>query len=268
MRSYKLVPLTLIIIFSILINGCNTGESTPAPNVIATVNGDEITIEDIKKTIEATEVGLMMSLQFEGNTGNAALEKDFFARQIEQAQTEAQKRYYQRMEREYQSRYSKNENDIFNRVIREVVVSQEAKKQGYEVSIEEARESRKQMDEINRKALEQEGMTEDLKRLEELEEEAARRLGYEDREEWFEASLVGVANNMAKSRMEEEFVKFLMKTYPDVQREQWVALRSNAWEEYIEHLLRNSKVRIYNDDFKVVYYEEKWEHGDLDLKNQ
>ncbi len=266
MGSYKSFLLGVVILIgSVLINGCNLAEKAPASNVIAILNGDEITIEDVEKEIEVTKVGVKISAKMEGNTDNIGLEEDFFERQIEQAQTEAQKRYFERMKREYNNRYIKSENDVFNRIIRQVILSQEAKKQGYEVTIEEARELRNQMDDITRKMLKQEGKTEDLKKLKELEEEAAKLLGFKNREEWFEASLIGTANSMARSRMKERFIEYLMKTYPGVQGDQWVALRSNAWEEYTEYLLRNSRMKIYNDDFKVMYYEENWKLGNIFL---
>lgn len=250
----------------ILINGCSLEAKAPATNVIAIVNGEEITIEDIKKEMEAREIGLELNKKMEGDDNTGVIAEDFFNRQIEQAQTEEEKRYYERMKRQYINQNSFSENDAFNRIIREVALSQEAQRQGYEVTIEEARESRKQMDDTTRKILEQESRLEELQKREEIEEEAAKMLGFKNREEWFEASLKGMAKIMAKGKMKEKFIEYLMEEHPDVVGQQWVALRTNAWEDYTEYLLRTSKIKIYQNDFKVEYYGENWDLGDLDLR--
>lgn len=257
----------VILIGSVMVFGCSPAERTPASNVIAIINGEEITIEDIKKTIEATEVGLKISAKMEENAENSGVKDEYFDRQIQQAQTEDQKRYYERMKRVYTNQYDKSENDVFNEIIREEILTQEASKQGYQVTIGEARESRKQMDDITRKLLE-EGKTEELNKLMQIEEEAANLLGFKNRDEWFEASLIDTTKSMARSRLKESFIDSLMRIYPEIIGSQWVALRSNAWEEYTEYLLRNSRLKIYDDAFKVEYYERNWKLGNLDLKNQ
>ncbi len=272
MRSNKLilrVGLMLIVsVLIILINGCSLDAKKPASNVIANVNGEEITSEDVKKEMETRKIGLELSKRIEGDVNTVVIDEDVFNRQIEQAKTEEQKRYYERRKRQYINQNSFRENDAFNRIIRELVLSQEAKKQGYEVTIEEARESRNQLDDSTRKMLEEEGSIEELKKLEELEEEAARMSGFKNREEWFEASLIGTAKNMARAKLKEKFIEYLMKEYPDIVGQQWVALRTNAWEDYTEYLLRKSKIKIYQNDFKVEYYEGNWNRGNLDLKNK
>lgn len=74
MESNKYFLLGVVLfIAAVLINGCNLTEKVPAPNVIAILNGDEITIEDVKNEIEATEIGLKISAKMEGNTNKYLL---------------------------------------------------------------------------------------------------------------------------------------------------------------------------------------------------
>lgn len=267
MRSYRTYFIVSICIIVLLFNyGCTANKKTPPQNVIAEVNGEEIIIEDIQKDIHVREIGLKLSKKYNDNPEN---DKDVLQRiddLINHAKTDTEKHYYKRMKRKVKQSYS--ENVSFNKIIRRIVLYQEAKKQGYEVSIEEARKFKQELDKNTEKVMQQKENIEEFEKIKQMEAEAIKLSGFSSREEWFDASLSSTAKSLAISSMKQKFINVLNDKYPNIIGQEWIILKGNAWEEYTEYLLKKAKIKLYNNNFEVVYYEDDWKHESIDLKKE
>jgi len=159
---------------ALLLTTTASGSPTPAGDeVVAVVNGEKITLREVERVIREAKVGLQMASrlrelepgpspeQIDAAKLAAALGLDPGAMSAEEA------RFYRRLERDLERRKRPpDRNEAFNQLVREEVLYQEAVKRGLGVSLAEARELQRQVEEVSRKAYEREGRWQEILRLE------------------------------------------------------------------------------------------------------
>lgn len=233
--------------------------NTSGNDVVAVVNGREITLQEIRQEIREREVSLQMSrrvqqLSGEDEENNSFNPQDYIEQYIRNigldpsSLTEDEKRYFRRMRR---SMAPLDENQAFNLLLRREVLYQEAKRQGFDVSLEEARKLLEEVDEMSEKSYKREGSWE---KVLELEKEAWQALGYRSREEWKESRIPRIARSVAIKRLKENFASKLGERYPEVRGFEFEVLRENAWEDYTEKLIRRANIKIKRDGFEITFY--------------
>ncbi len=267
LQKIKLLGIIVLTIL-VLISGCSILSIESTEGVAAQINGEKITIEHIEKVLQSRRMVLEIGKGiYDNHENNLDMLVNRYNEQIKQTQSKAIKRYYERQKLQIMKQYY-SENEAFNIVIRQVVLNQEAKKHGYKISLDEARQAKKIIDDNNKKAFEESQGSERYDKYRQLEEEVIKSYGFKSKEEWIEANLPFMADGIARSTMRRRFVQILMEKNRDVQGLEWHALKGNSWEEYKEYLLKNSKIKIYDDRFEIVYDENDWKYGRLNLRNE
>ncbi|MGB9920837.1 MAG: hypothetical protein ACPLPT_08960 [Moorellales bacterium] len=230
--------------------------------VVALVNGEKITLQEVDMAIREVEVGLQMASRLEelepGSSPEPIGAAEFVAALgIDPgAMSEEEARFYRRLERELErQKRPPDRNEAFNQLVRKEVLYQEAVKRGLGVSLAEARELQQQVDEVSRKMYEQEGRWQEILRL---EQEGWQALGYRSREEWKEAVLPSIARDASIKRLKNWFEERLAASHPEVRETDFLVLKENAWEDYTEYLLRRAKIRIRREGFSLDFYGEAW----------
>jgi len=110
--------------------------------------------------------------------------------------SEEGKRYIKRIQRKY-STGTLTQNEAFNNVIRQVVLYQEATGQGYFTSIERAQEILKETEEGNLASIQNDKeVLEQYQNIREIENTAAKELGYKDAKEYRDSRIDLAAKSM------------------------------------------------------------------------
>ena len=247
-KNFRLV--LMICIFTLMLTACSSStEKTENNAVAALVNGQEITMHDIQQKIAVQDVNLEMQKQVE-----KLLEDEGMRIPNEQDQndiddylshsgfdlsdmTKDEERYYNRTKRELKRNNSNlTKNEAFNLLVREEVLYQEARRQGLAISLKEARDKYQQLEE--RQLVGWENM--DLrKEIEAIEDESAKRLGYNSREERMQDDLLDFQKRASRHSLSQWFQERLGKKLPEVQNLQFRILAGNAWEDYTDFCLDN-----------------------------
>lgn len=285
----------------LLLSGCTGKDAPVTPGVVALVDGEQITLEDVGKEMEQREINWEMFQEMQRLLdepfGNGQVEipeerradYDRFVRELgyDPAQLNEKQRYLIQNQfriftgmsgdlpplSEEQRRYNRNaiyaspvfpldENQIFNLLARRAVLYQEAVRQGHAVSPDEARRMQEQMDENSRRLGEEAGEIEQWARLMALQSEVVRRYGYRSRDDWSATLLPRQAADMSIRRLQQQFEEEFGAENPDVQGFDFQIQSANAWEDYTEHLLRQAVVKIKEKGFKPVFHGKEWT-GDL-----
>ncbi len=271
-KNFRLV--LIICIFTLMLTACSSSTRETESNAVAAfVNGQEITMNDIQQKIAAQDVNLEMQKQVE-----KLLEDERMRVPIEQSQndiddylshsgfdlsdmTKDEERFYNRTKRELKRNNSKlTKNEAFNLLVREEVLYQEARRQGLAISLKEARDKYQQLEE--RQLVGWENM--DLrKEIEAIEDESAKELGYNSREERMQNGLLDFQKRASRHSLSQWFQEQLGKKHPEVQNLQFRILAGNAWEDYTEYLLRQADIEIKQNGLNVLYYGEEWQQDTL-----
>ena len=276
-KNFRLV--LMICIFTLMLTACSSSTVKTENNAVAAfVNGQEITMNDIQQKIAVQDVNLEMQKQVE-----KLLEDEGMRIPNEQDQndiddylshsgfdlsdmTKDEERYYNRTKRELKRNNSNlTKNEAFNLLVREEVLYQEARRQGLAISLKEARDKYQQLEE--RQLVGWENM--DLrKEIEAIEDESAKRLGYNSREERMQDDLLDFQKRASRHSLSQWFQERLGKKLPEVQNLQFRILAGNAWEDYTDYLLRQSGIEIKQDGLNVIYYGEEWQEDMLASSEQ
>lgn len=233
MKKYiSILILGLFIIISFV--GC-TGEAKE--NVIATVEGEEITEQDIKDRIEFLQVAEKLY------TGKEDAETDF------------------------------TQNEVFNLIVREKVQYIEAKNLGYEVKtkeemmkmLDESKEQREKVDpEIKGNLNDKYGSSEEFK------ESIVKEYGYDSMENYYEENIDMLITRYLINELSINYMDELKKELDKENMSGDLEYRESfdSWVNYIEHLLKNANIEIKDDEYEIEYHGDKWEHEGLDLENK
>jgi hypothetical protein len=244
--------------------GSNQGSQKNADNVVAVVNGVEITEEDIETVI--TEKNIVIDIgEATGAIGAEMKSREELYEALginPEAMTPAQKRFFENRDRSTFKQLTQNEA-LYNLLIQEVLY-QEAVKQGHEVSIERAKEV---MEDSKRTTLETAAQTEEgLKFYTEYYENADaiyQQYGFASEDDYLSQRIDRTAKAMAINSMQREFYRVMEGKLPNINVD--MIERTNAWEDYGEYILSMAKVEILKPDYTIESYGEPWNHGKLEL---
>jgi hypothetical protein len=180
-------------------------------------------------------------------------EKDFNAEQ---------KRYIAYMEMKERTL---TPNEVFNVIMREEALYQEAVKLGYLMTEDEAREILQQSNAIT--AQEMEKNPESKEKYAELlryEDELLRDIGFESREAyWYSYHAPLTAKAAAITRLQNEFRKKIQVMYPNLEGYDLWVKQENLWQDYAEYLLKKKKAKAVTDKFTLDFTGEEWMYGDV-----
>lgn len=261
----KLVRMGVILLMTAsLLVGCGT-QSYPE-NVVAVVNGETITQEEIKDVITERKLSndmydVMQSLRGESSMSQKEAMMQSFGIK-EQEMTPVQKRFFEGVERS--STKMLTENEALNVLLVEEVLYQEATKQGHDVSVERAKEVLEESKKIT-----QETLAQSKDALEEynnyLEKTASiyHQYGFASEDDYLNQRIDRTARSMAINTMYPEFNRVIADKLPNTDLPQME--QANAWVDYGEFLLDKAKVKILKPEFKIEHYGESWSHGKLKL---
>ncbi|MBC7336124.1 MAG: hypothetical protein H5U01_07630, partial [Clostridia bacterium] len=198
----KLLAVLAVLPLLLAATACRTAAGD---EVVALVNGEKITLQEVDRAIREAEVGLQMASRLEelepGSSPEPIGAAEFVAALgIDPgAMSEEEARFYRRLERELErQKRPPDRNEAFNQLARKEVLYQEAVRRGLGVSLAEARELQREVGEVSRKAYEREGRWQEILRM---EQEGWQALGYRSREEWKEAVLPLIARDASIKRL-------------------------------------------------------------------
>lgn len=233
MKKYISILILSVLLMSVFV-GC-TEEAKG--NVIATVDGEKITEEEINDRIEYMEISEKLY------TGDTETKTDF------------------------------TKNDAFNQLVREKVLNKEAKNLGYEVKtkseiMEMIEESQNETDINNVEPQIKENLNEKYGDTEEFEEEILKEYGYSSMENFYKENVDMLGSNFLISEL---VAKYNIELEKELEKEDMsYEIQSTKIQEsftnYTEHLLKNSDIKILDDDYSIKYYGDEWEYKDLNLK--
>lgn len=234
MKKYISILIVSILIISIFV-GCS---EEAKENVIATIDGEKIIEQDVEYRIKYTEISEKLY------TGDTGLKTDF------------------------------TKNDAFNQLVRGKVLYSESIKLGYEAKTKEKimemiEESKSETDISNVGPEAKENINEKYGDSEEFEEEVLKEYGYSSMENFYEENVDILVNSFLITdlavKYKEELEKELSKE--NINNEIGSNKIQESFTNYTEHLLKNSDVKIKDEDYEIKYYGDEWEYKDLDLKN-
>lgn len=230
--------------------------SSPSPKeigeAVAIVNGQPISKESLEKE--------MLSMQFtaEMRIQSGTVSIDEFLKNSGRDWSEMspeEKRYYLRAKR--QSEMTGEKNEAFNRLVREEVLYQEAVKEGYKVSIDEARQRYQEIETLSREtlkeALKDAKTKEEIERLQEVEKRFMELMGFTSPEALTEYRVQRLMRTMPISRLREKFKADWGNKHPEIRRDEFRYMVENRWEDYTNELLRKADIRIKDKDLEVIY---------------
>jgi hypothetical protein len=233
MKKYiSILILGLFIIVSFI--GC-TEEAKE--NVIATVEGEEITEQDIKDRIEFLEISEKLY------TGDEDAETDF------------------------------TKNDAFNQMAREKVQYIEAKNLGYEVKTKEEimemfDESKDETDKVDPEI--KENLNDKYGSKEEFEESILKEYAYDSMENYYKENVDMLIARYSINELSINYMDELEKELGKENNNDNLEYKEffDSWVNYSEHLLKNADIEIKNDEYQIEYQGDKWEHEGLDLEKE
>ncbi|MGO1371736.1 MAG: SurA N-terminal domain-containing protein [Senegalia sp. (in: firmicutes)] len=231
----KYISILILLLFTIIIFvGCS---EEAKGDVIAKVNGDEITKSDIDERIEYTEISQKLY------SGDKELNIDF------------------------------TKKDAFNQIIREKVLFDQAKKLGYDAKtksevMEMIEKSKNENDLSNVEPQVRENIEEKYGDGEEFEKEILKEYGYSSMENFYKENVHMLRTTLLITDLFQQYGEELNKKLSEdptnqIQNDTFV----KSWTNYTEHLLKKSDIKILDDEYELKYYGDEWKYEDLDLKN-
>lgn len=253
-----------ILVAALILSGC-AGQNYPE-NVVAVVNGETITQEEIDEAINERKLRIDVTEALRLINGeNSMTQRDIMLQAFgvdERNMTSGQKRFFESIER---SSSMPTENDALNSLLVEEILYREAAKQGHEASIDRVKEILEESKRISSEAMSQD--EEALRQYNEYVEKTVsiyHQYGFTSEEDYLNKRMDKTARAMAINTMNYEFDKVMADKLPGVDSAQ--IERGNAWEDYGEYLLSKAKVKILKPEYQIQHYGESWSHGQLNLK--
>jgi hypothetical protein len=264
------VAFILLLLFAV---GCSSGQNTNLDsNVIAVVNGQEITEEDIKREQETRliTIEVITRSQVIVNLKQPVLSVEDFlgSEKIDTYSYSAVKRFVDRRNKA-SALIPLDEQAAFNNTIRDVVLQQEATRQGFEVSVEEVKALFEELIYFTQTEYETNDASEVHRQLRSIEDEVAKAFNYESMQVYREKRMDLLARSMTINKMRRSFNMETAKDYDKNEGE----LREvpdhiyieNEWEDYTEYLLRKARVNIAKDGYSIEYVGSTWNRGNINL---
>ncbi len=267
MRIKKFLVIALVLCFAILA-GC-TDKQYPE-NVVAVVKGQTITTEEIAQELTEREMFIEISKTLYNLEPNFTTPKEALIQSLnitEEELSPEQVRYLESVERSTTKLI--NYNEAFNILLREAVLYQEAVKNRYEASIDDAKLILDESNKVSNDALL--GDEEALRKQNEIMKSANeiyKKYGFESEEDYLNQRIDKTAQAMTINRMKNRFNKVITDKLPLTDSYQIRVDISNAWDDYGEFLLDRVKVKIINPEYSVELYGKPWNYGALDLKSE
>ncbi|MBE3573680.1 MAG: hypothetical protein IMW95_12175 [Moorella humiferrea] len=247
-----LIIMTLLPILAF--TACARSSQSPKEmeGVVAFVNGQPITKEALEKEM------LKMQLIAEMRVQSGTVSIDEFLKNSGRdwsKMSPEEKRYYLRAKR--QSEMTGDENEAFNRLVREEVLYQEAVKEGYKVSKDEARQRYQEIETLSQKtmkeALQDANLREDIERLQEIDKKFMELMGFTNKEDLTEYQVQKLMRTLPISLLKEKFKETWGNSHPEIRGDEFRYAVENSWEDYTNELLRNADIRIKDKDLEVIY---------------
>jgi len=267
----KLYLIILALFICTFCVGCNGSNQTVYPqDTVVVVNGAPISENDIKAKTIQREIGIKMVNMLRENDANFSKTQTegilMALGRTEDQLTGDEKRYIASLERS--SIYKPIDiNLIFNLMVREEVLYQEAVQQGYIVSNEKTHELQKQANEASDQAtLSDPDSAKEYDQIMAYETAVLKEFGFNSRSDYEEWVIPKAARSSTIRLMQNNFDQKIAGQYPELS---WLPLRIaqyNAWEDYTEFLLKQSSIDIRQANYVLDYYGTPWEMGRLDLK--
>lgn len=232
MKKYISILILSLFVMTVFV-GCS---EEAREDVIAKVNGDEITKTDIDERIEYTEISQKLYL------GDKELNIDF------------------------------TKEDAFNQLIREKVLFDQAKKLGYDAKTKSEvmkmiEKSKNENDLSNVEPQVKENIKEKYGDSEEFEEEVLNEYGYSSMENFYKENADILRTTLLITDFFQQYGEQLNEKLGEnatnqIQNDTFI----KSWTNYAEHLLKKSDIKILDDEYEIKYYGDEWKYKDLDLK--
>lgn len=261
MKWVRLTVISMLVI--LLLAGC--GSQSYPDDVVAVVNGEYITSEDIER--ELMERKLFIEI-------NEALNQVHKVDELRKAMLEGfglkegeltpeQERFFKDLDRTTTKMLT--ENEAFNILLRDEVLYQEAVKLGHDVTEERVKEVLEESQEVNREIFESDEESKEFyNKYMEVSTEIYKKYGFESEEDYLNQRIDKLVYSMATNGLHYQFSNAMADKITDSYFEQ-IEL-TNAWGDYGEYLLGKAKVKILKPEFSIETYGEPWNYGKLDLK--
>lgn len=268
MKSVIKVLSCAVILFLVftLGTGCHsTTQAVYTADTIAVVNGEAVTAqslqdETIKREIAAKMLQKMQELDSTIQSPAAGILQALGITASELS--EDQKRYIASLERDYPDKPI-SPNYIFNQQVRQEVLYQEAVKQGYTSSTEEAQRILKQANDASAQA----GSSDPaFQKIREESQAVYKEYGFASEDDYLKWNLPAAARSIAIQRLHNKFEEKIEAQHSELSDLPLIITQYNAWEDYTEFLLKNSVIEIKQADYELAYYGKPWEAGRLDLQ--
>lgn len=262
MKRVRLSVISLLAMF--LLVGC--GSEKYPENVVAVVNGEYITVEDVERELMERKLSIEIMDAFnqvhEIDNSREAMLEGFGLKEGEL--TPEQTRFFEDLDRSTTKMLT--ENEAFNILLRDKVLYQEAVKLGYGVTEKRVKEVLEESKQLNMEALElDEEAKETYNKYLEVSTEIYKKYGFASEEDYLNQRIDKIVIEMANTGLEFQFNNAMADQVTDPVFEQ-IEL-ANAWGDYGEYLLDKAKVKILKPEFSIEKYGQPWNYGDLDLKS-
>ncbi|CEP66837.1 Transcription factor AP-2, C-terminal [Moorella glycerini] len=248
-----LIVMTLLPILAF--TACARSSQSPKEieEVVALVNGQPITKEALEKEMLRMQLTAEMRIQ-SGSVSNIDEFLKNSGRDWSKMSPE-EKRYYLRAKR--QSEMTGDKNEAFNRLVREEVLYQEAVKEGYKVSIDEARQRYQEIETLSqeslKEALKDAKAKEEIERLQEVEKKFMELMGFTSPEVLTEYRVQSLMRTMPINRLREKFKAEWGNKHPEIRGDEFRYMVENRWEDYTNEILHRADIRIKDKDLEVIY---------------
>jgi hypothetical protein len=258
---------TIIVLFICAYGaGCTRATQVIYPqDTVVVVNGKAITEQDFKDETTKREIStkiLQKIKQLDSSAQTPTAGVLLLLGLSESQLSEDQKRYIASMERDYPDKPI-SQNVIFNRIVREEVLHQEAVMQGYIVSNEQAQEIITQMNEASDQANSSDPTGQKI--MAETNP-IFKEYGFNSQDDYLNWNLPKTARSMSIQRIQNKLDEKMAAQYTELSDFLLRIAQYNAWEDYTEFLLKTAKIEIKQGNYVVEYYGKIWEMGRLDLK--
>lgn len=280
------MAIAVTIAVSLLATACSLDKHGQG-NIGALVNGEPITIEDLHIRIEQREIDIEVQKRFSQQYSKSTVEipeelrADFeqFLMDINVTHTDLSedqetflKSHYiffngvrgstdsitgddlSYIKRTYNHFvFTPDESQTLSHLIKNLVLYQEAVKQGHIVPEAEAREMYKRTYTMPQESQETELPDEYLKYLEHLkiEEEVILEHGYRSREEYLDQQFPDYFRSISIINLKDRFREQWMVQYPNFHGFERHVKAENAWYDYTENLVRQADIEIMLEGFEM-----------------
>lgn len=267
MKIKKSFAILLILVLAFSAGGC--GNEQYPKDVVAVVNGEIISEKEIDKEITERKMviafgNILSTIQPGSLTPKDALleglninEEDLSPDQI---------RYIESRERTTTKLLSNNE--ALNILIRKEVLYQEALKEGYEVSVDEAKQILEESKQSTAEMLINDQEAQKQREILEASKKIYNQFGFQSEEDYLNQRIDKTAQALTINRMKNQFNNVITNKLNNVNGFQMEVERQNAWDDYGEYLLKKAKIKILNNEYSIEIYGEPWSYGTLDLKTK